>query len=497
MRGTSAMLHRRVNEGRDTTARSVSYRVDVVDPPPAEAFEPTPDATHGEHRPRRRLQIALTLTVVVALVLGTIGGSGLITGSAPIVGNEVVEGAPSTEPRVVAVDAAGGVITMDQHGGSGVAYPVPGVAFEFPAWSPDGTSFAAIGRDAEGAGLYVFEARTPSQPQTEAVIAYESADHPPFYLYWTPDSQQVTFLTSESDGLALRVAPADGSATAITLRAGAPMYWDFVDPGRLLVHSGANGPDGFFGEVGVDGALFEEPSAAQGLYRAPAISGDDRLRAYVADDGGTTSEVVVEARDGSGSTRVRVFGPAAFSFNPQSDELAFVAANESSGRNLQLPVGPLRLVDPTTRGVRTLLGGKVVAFFWSPTGKSIAAIRLDQGDDNVTEASRGAGAVLARARANSNVEGAAASLTMHLSFVEVTTGSVVSERLVRLADLFLNQVLPYFDQYALSHRVWSPDGTAIVLPIVGEGDVTRLLAIPVDGSDARALATAEMGFWSP
>ena len=489
MRGTPAMLHRRVNEG---LRGPVSYRDEVVDPPPDETLEEDPDETRGAGRLRRRLRVALTLTVVASIVvLAAVQGAGFVIRA------DTFEAPEAPDARLVAVDASGGLTTIGAGGGSVEAYEVSGVAFQFPAWSPDGTRFAAIGRGLRDTGVYVFAARPANEPATDPLVVYQSAERPPFYLYWTPDGRQVTFLTTESDELALRVAPADGSATATTLRAGAPMYWDFVDPGRLLVHSGANGPDGFLGEVGVDGALFEEPSAPPGLYRAPAISGDDRLRAYAADDGGTTSEVVVEARDGSGAARVRVFGPAAFSFNPQGDELAFVAANESSERNLSVPVGPLRLVDPATSGVRTLLGGKVVAFFWSPNGTSIAALRLDQADDNVTEASRGAGAVLARARANSNVEGAAAGLAMRLSFVEVATGSVVSERLVRLADLFLNQVLPYFDQYALSHRVWSPDGTAIVLPIVGEGDVTRLFAIPVDGSDARALVTAEMGFWSP
>jgi hypothetical protein len=36
-----------------------------------------------------------------------------------------------------------------------------------------------------------------------------------------------------------------------------------------------------------------------------------------------------------------------------------------------------------------------------------------------------------------------------------------------------------------------------VLPIVGDGDVTQLFVIPADGSDARAVATGEIGFWSP
>ena len=481
----------------------MSYRVDVVDPPPAEAFEPTPDATDGGHRPPRRLQIALTLTVVVALALGTIGGSGLITGSVPIAGNEVFEGASSTEPRLVAVDAGGGVITMDRHGGSVVAYPVPGVAFEFPAWSPDGTSFAAIGRDAEGAGLYVFEARTPRQPRTDAVIVYESADHPPFYLYWTPDSQQVTFLTGEAQGLALRIAPADGSAAAVTIRAGAPIYWDFMDAERLLVHEGAAGPDGFFGEVTVAGSVTRTVGGPPGLYRAPATSLAGQVRAFVEiGDGqgrdGPTGDLVVERLGGSGASRIQIFGPAALTFSAHGDQLAFIAADRAGQGDLPLPVGPLRVLDMASGQVRTLVDGRVVAFFWSSNGKTIAALGVDGTNDGVTEARsgpKGPDGTVTLARAGDGVQ-AAAGARMQLIFVNSVTGSIVSQRLVRLSDLFLNQVLPFFDQYALSHRVWSPDWSAIVLPIVNVADVTKLFAIPADGSEPQALATAEMGFWN-
>ena len=61
----------------------------------------------------------------------------------------------------------------------------------------------------------------------------------------------------------------------------------------------------------------------------------------------------------------------------------------------------------------------------------------------------------------------------------------------------MNQVLPYFDQYALSHRVWAPDGSAILLPVIGDDGAESLAVLPADGSAARTLAPGSMGFWSP
>ena len=66
-----------------------------------------------------------------------------------------------------------------------------------------------------------------------------------------------------------------------------------------------------------------------------------------------------------------------------------------------------------------------------------------------------------------------------------------------LSPLFINQVLPYFDQYALSHRLWSPDGSSILLPVVGEDGTESLHVVPADGSPVRVLAPGSMGFWSP
>ena len=466
--------------------------------PPPEAFEPEPARVTGADRFRRRVQVAVALIVVAALiVLAAVEGGGFI-----IRGDSVETPTPAAA-RLAVVDVAGTLKTVDGRDGGVASYAVPSTTFQFPAWSPDGSRIAAIGRGPRGTGIFVFatrEADGGGGAPIDPIVVYESADRAPFYLYWTPDGQLVTFLTTEPDGLALRIAPADGSTVASVVRSGAPMYWDFVDAARLLVHSGTSGPDGFFGEVGVNGAPFEGTSRSAGVFRAPAVSGNDRFRAYLGAGDGAVGEVVRESRDGSATTRIRVFGPAAVAFSPTGDTLAFVAPDQLTGA-LPLPVGPLRVLDPGAAEPRTLLGARVVAFFWSPTGEEIAVLRLDNTDDNVTEAGRGGGAreVAARevAARDASVREAAAGLALRLSFVEVSDGSLRSERVVRVSDLFVNQVLPFFDQYALSHHFWSPDGATLALPIVDDGDVTQLVAIPADGTEARVLVTAEIGFWSP
>jgi hypothetical protein len=188
------------------------------------------------------------------------------------------------------------------------------------------------------------------------------------------------------------------------------------------------------------------------------------------------------------------------SFSPADDLLAFIALEQPTNSTLPLPVGPLRILRPDASEARTIHPGRVIAFFWSPTGEEIAVLQLQDSDDNVTEASvRDGAVVLARATVDATRargKEAVAGLLLGLSFVDVASGSVRSERAVRLSSLFINQVLPFFDQYALSHRFWSPDGSAIALPLVGPGDVTQITVIPANGSEPHVVAPGEMGFWN-
>jgi TolB protein len=454
--------------------------------PPPEAFEPQPVQPTGGDRLRRRLQVVLILVLVASLVMLAVVQSG---GLAAL--GFLGDGEGRLGPRLAVVDSAGALTWMDGFGGSPTPYAPDGIVFQFPAWSPDGTQIAAIGTGPDGSGVHVVRARRPIDPPAEPVLIYESAERPPFYLYWTPDGRQVSFLTTEPDGLALRIAPADGSGSAYVARAGAPMYWSFIDPDTILVHSGTSGSDGFFGEVGLDGSPFVGTDRAVGVFRAPAASADGRHRAYVAAGNDSIGEVVRESRDGTGTTRIRVFGSGAVAFSPTGGELAFLAPDRSMSPAPPLPVGPLRILDPGASEARTLLEGSVVGFFWSPTGREIAALRLVGADDNVTDAFSGD---IVPARATREI---AAGVSLRLSFVSVADGVIRSDQVVRLSDLFVNQVLPFFDQYALSHRIWSPDGASIVLPLVGAGDVTELVVIRSDGTEPRTVAVAEMGFWSP
>ena len=160
--------------------------------------------------------------------------------------------------------------------------------------------------------------------------------------------------------------------------------------------------------------------------------------------------------------------------------------------------------------VRTFPVTDVVSFFWSPDGRTIATLGVPSaGNPNAASVGDGpeivAGDGRATARLVSVHRGAgpagqvadAPGVDVSLAFVDVAKGTASPPVVVSLTPLFVNQVLPYFDQYALSHRLWSPDGTSILLPVVGADGVESLELLPADGSPARTLAPGSIGFWSP
>jgi TolB protein len=83
-----------------------------------------------------------------------------------------------------------------------------------------------------------------------------------------------------------------------------------------------------------------------------------------------------------------------------------------------------------------------------------------------------------------------------LVFIDVAKGEIRSQPLVRPSQVFINQLLTYFDQYALSHRLWAPDSSSFLLPIAEDGGATRVLAVTPDGT-VLARLDGTIGFWSP
>ena len=334
---------------------------------------------------------------------------------------------------------------------------------------------------------------------TKPITVYRSVDHPPFYLSWSPDGRRVAFLANEAAGISLRVAIADGSVPVDgphhdgIIRTGAPLYFDWEGPDRLLLHVGV-GSGAFVGEVGLSGGPVGPSISGTGDFRTAVASSDGRYVGYVR-DGPAAGEIVAASRDGATLQRLQAFGPAAIAFAPATDTLASIAAAEPVANPVSFPLGPLRLLDGRTGASRTLMDGLVVGFFWSPDGRTIAALSL-------APAGRSSADVPATLTADTGTRLVAVATPeptteIHLAFIDATTGVASTDRVVRLGDDFVTTVLPYFDQYALSHRIWAPDSSSIVLPLLASNGQSQAFVLRADGAAGVPVGDATSAFWSP
>lgn len=81
-------------------------------------------------------------------------------------------------------------------------------------------------------------------------------------------------------------------------------------------------------------------------------------------------------------------------------------------------------------------------------------------------------------------------------FVDVASGHTESQSVVQPSDLFIDQFLTFFDQYATSHRIWAPDSSSVVVPVSDFSASPRLALMPRNG-DPRILLDGDIAFWSP
>ena len=386
--------------------------------------------------------------------------------------------------RIAYINEEGQIVSVGPDGSDERQLTSAQQRFQFPTWSPDGRSVAAIGVDRVGSGLFVLaDGLVEAAPKP----LYADSENGPFYLYWSPDSAQVSFLASHPDGMGLHLVQADGSADSHLLTIGGPLYWQWTaDSQQMLIHSGFSGTDSRLELIDVAGDGTGDAIAAPGFFQAPGISADGRYLAYAEEIPGGSSRLAITDTQSEAMEQQRHAGLVALAWSPTANQVAFTNATDPASRSF---VGPLRLMDAATGDVRLLSDEPIVAFFWSPDGRYLAALSVARsGEGNIN------------ALANKTEAGKLAWQTnlprLRLLVYEVDSGE--GRLLFNFVPTFTfaTQFLPFFDQYALSHRLWSPDSSALVLSMVENGR-NQIFIINIASGQKRFLADGLMPFWSP
>lgn len=346
-------------------------------------------------------------------------------------------------PRLAYVGLDGQVYTLPLDGGdprrvSTVAGEAPlpaGQRFaRWPTWSPDGARLAfmryELSRLAENRAT-IFVVADDGSSLTKV---FESTDEAPIYMGWAPDGSLVTLLTQRGQGLRLQLLDPTGAAPPREVAAGSPLYYAWSpDAQRLLVH--LNGDHRAADNAALQLVAPTNPAGAEELtskptdFRAPSWSSDGKRMAFVSQAPGGQAALAVQEAGATEPNRVAIVGSEpALLWSPTADRLAF-----SSRVNDQLPLySGLETIKADGSERQRVADGGVAAFYWSPDGKRLAYAGLDRTERALSW------------------------------FVADPDGKNRRQLASFVPSEEQFAMFRFFDQYAQSHGLWSPDGKYLV-----------------------------------
>lgn len=390
--------------------------------------------------------------------------------------------------RLAVLDPAGGAIVWTAPGGVERA--------QFPAWSGDGNVLAAIVSDLGGGRVDLVDVAAGGI----ARAAYRRGDRAPIYLAWAPGDRTLAILASAAGGglvvdlldVGRALAGEDDAVTEFAR--GAPFYWTWSRTGRSLwVHLDVMGPGRTVAVSGIDAYAPRAALPDAGAFQSPALSGDERFLAYATIRDGARRVVVVPNPDRPDLATAAVTrtlphrGQAALAWRPGREQLAVQSAAVPSPH----AYGPVDLLDVPSGRVTRLSDDVVVGSWWSPDGRWLATLSPVGGSGPRTVQAAAAPAASVVAAMPAQAPGALLSLKV----IEVDSGAVRVLAAIEPTALFVAQYLPFFDQYARSHRLWSPTSDALVLPVLDADGMPTIARFGLDGTVA-ALAPGDMPAWN-
>lgn len=350
--------------------------------------------------------------------------------------------------------------------------------YSWPVWSPDGSRVACFrmvsGENEHVDGLYMFDVAS-----SQVLHSYKAPGLQPIYAYWAPNNQHLAILLGGGPGsLSLGLWPPPDGRHPKTLAQGLPFYFDWrADAQALLVHTGGDqeakgGHSVSMLDVGSGKRTFVSRSPS--VFGPPSWSHDGKWLAYgdQAKEKDKTA-LMIAAADGSAAKSLGTFPEKiTMEWSPTQPQLAIATSSFASDPLVE----HLRLIDVPSGKVRTLVKEHFAAYFWSPDGSRI---------------------LYARRKPD--------SFLWTWCVVEVAD-SKVHEIVDFLPARPMLIVFQYFDQYALSHRLWSPDSKHFVFTGSAGPDAHPATAIRspsvyvVDATShatPKVVADGHIAFWSP
>lgn len=357
--------------------------------------------------------------------------------------------------------------------------------YVYPAWSPDGNSLGYVSVSGQGTESNAEIFITDVEEEITKKV-YSSETEQPFYLYWSPDNTNLSFLASTpgSGSMILQTVSTEREERTI-LDIGSPYYWSWAPDGKtMIVHTGsansATPPHLSFLKVDdqvIENGIDELP----GTFQAPAWSSNGQriLMTRVNED--EDKEIVVLNGRGEFEKSIGTFDlNTAFAWSNDNSTVAYIEGKEEVGNGT---LGTLHVVDLET-SEDLFQDENVVAFFWSPSGEKLAyfipianeSASQDGGTDAAAQQQQ---------------------LVLQLKVLDVKKGESKELFAFRPSGQF-TAILPYFDQYHQSATIWSPDDNNLVLSFLTADGAPGIAIVAASGQlEPRLLTQGYLAFWSP
>jgi Tol biopolymer transport system component len=303
--------------------------------------------------------------------------------------------------------------------------------YVWPSFSPDGSHVACFGvrtGAAPEAGLYAVH-----EDGFRVHEIWRMTEAAPVCESWSADSRHIALLLQTRDDLRLEIAGMDAPGRTTLLDQGAPLFWSWSPNDSIIaVHTG--GSRSIYDEARLSvfdvagGSVEELDRLVPGEFRTPTWSPDGSRLAYV-DASRPGREMLAFYRIADGQTdRVEpVDGQTVMLWAPDGRTLAVA---EASGDSPHVYAG-LRLIDVATGATQAIADDELVSFFWAPCSTKLAVVSFDERSG------------------------------MRWSILD-TSGS----RQMLPTSFYPSRELVYFcwffDQFASSHPLISPDGRQLV-----------------------------------
>lgn len=398
-----------------------------------------------------------TLLLGLALVTAACTTSQGQDGSPPVSDNSTTIPTQSESPLLLITGTAGAVVVVQEDGTVvETIEPPTGARYSQPIWaSPDVIVYAQI---------------APEDNRLEALrlggdsVWSVELDTPPFYYLAAPDADNTTVvsLRNNADSPGLVIERIADQATPQTFADEAPFYASWhPDDGRLASHIGDS-------RIDITDAETETIDTAASGFQAPIwlASGLVTLRTRESDT------YLTRWNDPSFTDIARVLGAARFV--GAGNSLAIVTGGDIETGGIQasaqvLPTitsGVLTVIDLEDVSFTSVTSDPTPMFQWDPAGEQLLYITF--------------------------IDDPTPALVWHVW----EDGNVTDFEPFIPEPSWFGTVAPFFDQYAQSVSLWSPDGSAFAYPALVDGG-GRILMQHIDDTDPLDIAAGNWVAWSP